>query len=94
MLALTATAARADDAAEIADLRERLRQLETRLGASTPDPDARNALGDLDQRLLMRGIYQVLALEAGYVTEGCREAVAALQARLFVPLEQVVPPLG
>lgn len=53
----------------------------------------RSAPGDLDQRLLMRGIYQVLALEAGYVTEGCREAVAALQARLFVPLEQVVPPL-
>ena len=49
---------------------------------------------NLSQDMLRRGIYQVLALEAGYVTEGCREAVAALQARLFVPLEQVVPPLG
>lgn len=51
LTATTATTARADDAADIADLRERLRQLETRLGERAPDPDARTALGDLDQRL-------------------------------------------
>lgn len=44
----------------------------------------------LTPELLRRGIFQVLALEDGYVTPQAREAVAALQARLHVPLDQVL----
>ena len=40
----------------------------------------------LDERLLRRGIYQILVLEEGYVTPDYRDAVSALCARLHVPL--------
>lgn len=40
----------------------------------------------LDERLLRRGIYQILVLEEGYVTPDYREAVSALCDRLHVPL--------
>ncbi len=46
--------------------------------------------GDLSEDLLRRGIYQVLALEDGYVAEAARDAVEALYRRLHVPLEEVV----
>jgi AcrR family transcriptional regulator len=46
--------------------------------------------GDLSQEMLRRGIYQVLALEGGYIAPEAREAVDALQQRLFVPLDAVI----
>jgi AcrR family transcriptional regulator len=46
--------------------------------------------GDLSQEMLRRGIYQVLALEGGYIAPQAREAVDALQTRLFVPLDAVI----
>ena len=46
--------------------------------------------GDLSQEMLRRGIYQVLALEGGYIAPQAREAVEALYAKLHVPLEQVI----
>lgn len=45
--------------------------------------------GDLSEEMLRRGIYQVLALEGGYIAPQAREAVDALQQRLFVPLTTV-----
>lgn len=45
---------------------------------------------NLSQDMLRRGIYQVLALEGGYVAPSAREAVEALYGRLHVPLEQVL----
>ena len=42
---------------------------------------------NLDQLQLRRGIYQVLALESGFVAPGAREAVAALQQQYFVELD-------
>ncbi|TBU96168.1 TetR/AcrR family transcriptional regulator [Phytopseudomonas dryadis] len=42
--------------------------------------------GQLSEPMLRRGIYQVLALESGHVSEPACEAVEALQARLFVSL--------
>lgn len=41
----------------------------------------------LDERLLRRGIYQVLMLEEGYVAPPYREAVRALCERFYMPLE-------
>jgi AcrR family transcriptional regulator len=48
---------------------------------------SRGDMGDLSEEMLRRGIYQVLALEGGYIAPGAREAVDALQQRLFVPLD-------
>ncbi|MFI8745970.1 TetR/AcrR family transcriptional regulator [Pseudomonas sp. NPDC077186] len=45
---------------------------------------------NLSQDMLRRGIYQVLALEGGYIAPAAREAVEALYGRLHVPLEQVL----
>ena len=45
---------------------------------------------DLSEQMLRRGIYQVLALEGGYIAPQAREAVEALYAKLHVPLEQVI----
>jgi predicted sulfurtransferase len=45
---------------------------------------------NLSQDMLRRGIYQVLALEGGYIAPSAREAVEALHGRLHVPLEQVL----
>ena len=45
---------------------------------------------NLSQDMLRRGIYQVLALEDGYLTPSARAAVEALYERLHVPLEQVL----
>ena len=50
----------------------------------------RSAPGDLSEEMLRRGIYQVLALEGGYIAPQAREAVEALYAKLHVPLEQVI----
>lgn len=47
--------------------------------------------GDLSEELLRRGIYQVLALEGGYVAPEAEAAVQTLYARLHVPLAQVIP---
>lgn len=44
----------------------------------------------LSQDMLRRGIYQVVALESGYLAPAAREAVEALCKRLHVPLEQVL----
>ncbi|BFN25909.1 DNA-binding transcriptional repressor AcrR [Pseudomonas sp. SCT] len=44
----------------------------------------------LDQLQLRRGIYQVLALESGFVAPAAREAVAALQWEYFVALEPLL----
>lgn len=46
--------------------------------------------GDLSEPMLRRGIYQVLALEGGYIAPSAREAVEALYRKLHVPLEQVI----
>lgn len=43
--------------------------------------------GDISQDMLRRGIYQVLALEGGYLAENAEPAVQALYERLYVPLE-------
>ncbi|UVE18083.1 TetR/AcrR family transcriptional regulator [Pseudomonas sp. LS44] len=48
--------------------------------------------GDLNEDLLRRGIYQVLALEGGYLAPEADDAVQALYAKLYVPLEQIIPP--
>jgi AcrR family transcriptional regulator len=53
---------------------------------------ARDNATDLSQAMLRRGIYQVLALEGGYIAEPARAAVEALYARLHVPLAQVLTP--
>ncbi|MGF0337049.1 TetR/AcrR family transcriptional regulator [Ectopseudomonas toyotomiensis] len=45
---------------------------------------------NLSQDMLRRGIYQVLALEGGYIAPSARDAVEALYGRLHVPLEQVL----
>ncbi|PKM30065.1 MAG: TetR family transcriptional regulator [Gammaproteobacteria bacterium HGW-Gammaproteobacteria-12] len=45
---------------------------------------------NLSQDMLRRGIYQVLALEGGYIAPSARAAVEALYGRLHVPLEQVL----
>ncbi len=50
----------------------------------------RSQPGDLSEELLRRGIYQVLALESGYVVEPMRPAVAGLLQRLHVPLQQIL----
>jgi len=49
----------------------------------------REAPDDLSEDMLRRGIYQVLALEGGYIAPSAREAVEALYSRLHVPLVQV-----
>lgn len=49
----------------------------------------RGVPGDINEDMLRRGIYQVLALESGYIAPPAREAVEALHARLHVPLAQV-----
>jgi len=47
--------------------------------------------GQLDPVQMRRGIYQVLALESGFVATGAREAVAALQRQYFVALDALLP---
>jgi AcrR family transcriptional regulator len=46
--------------------------------------------GDLSEELMRRGIYQILALESGHVSESARVAVQALLARLHVPMAAVL----
>ncbi|MCY1550173.1 Bacterial transcriptional repressor [compost metagenome] len=46
--------------------------------------------GDLSEEMLRRGIYQVLALEGGYIAPQAQEAVDRLYGKLFVPLAQVI----
>lgn len=48
--------------------------------------------GDLSEEMLRRGIYQVLALEAGHVAPMAQAAVQALQQALYVPLERLLAP--
>jgi AcrR family transcriptional regulator len=50
----------------------------------------RGASAELDEDLMRRGIYQVLALEGGYLTPAAQGAVEQLYERLFVPLERVL----
>ena len=50
----------------------------------------RNNPGDLSEQLMRRGVYQILALEGGYVTDSARPAVQALLQRLHVPMSAVV----
>ena len=50
----------------------------------------RNNPGDLNEQLMRRGVYQILALESGYVTVSARPAVKALLQRLHVPMEAIV----
>lgn len=49
----------------------------------------REVVGDLSEELLRRGIYQVLALESGYLVESSRAAVEQLAERLYVPLGDI-----
>ncbi len=49
----------------------------------------RGPSADLSEEMLRRGIYQVLALEGGYIAPQARAAVDAVFQRLFVPLEEV-----
>lgn len=48
----------------------------------------------LDRTMLRRGIYQVLALEEGYVAPASQEAVQALFEQFYVPLEHVLSGLN
>ena len=50
----------------------------------------RGSAGDLSQDMLRRGIYQVLALEGGYIAPRARDAVEALHRKLHVPLAEVL----
>ncbi|MDA7088819.1 TetR/AcrR family transcriptional regulator [Pseudomonas sp. SA3-5] len=50
----------------------------------------RSQPGELSEALLRRGIYQVLALEGGYIAPQAQAAVDALYLKLHVPLEQVI----
>jgi AcrR family transcriptional regulator len=45
---------------------------------------------ELNQEQLRRGIYQVLALESGFISEQSRPAVQALHDTFYVPLERVI----
>ncbi|HSC83614.1 MAG TPA: TetR/AcrR family transcriptional regulator [Pseudomonas sp.] len=47
-------------------------------------------VGNLSEEQMRRGIYQVLALESGYVSEAARPAVQALLQHLHVPMEAVL----
>lgn len=49
----------------------------------------REVSGDLSQASLRRGLYQVLALEGGYLAESARVGVQALYERLYVPLASI-----
>lgn len=42
------------------------------------------------EQALKRGVYQLLMLESGYVTEQAREAIDELIAEFYVPLEQAL----
>lgn len=44
----------------------------------------------LSEQAIKRGVYQVLVLEGGYVTEQAREAVDALYEEFYVPLAQAL----
>ncbi|MGE4405940.1 TetR/AcrR family transcriptional regulator [Pseudomonas sp.] len=46
----------------------------------------RDSPGDISEELMRRGVYQILALESGHVTEQARNAVQELLQRLYVPL--------
>lgn len=50
----------------------------------------RGSPDDLSEEMLRRGVYQVLALEGGYITPQARKALEALYAKLHVPLDQVI----
>ena len=51
---------------------------------------ARGDSGDLSEEMLRRGIYQVLALEGGYLAPSAQDAVQALYRKFYVPLERVM----
>lgn len=51
----------------------------------------RGESADISQDLLRRGIYQVLALEGGYLAPEAQPAVKALYEKLYVPLDAIVP---
>lgn len=44
----------------------------------------------LSEEAIKRGVYQVLVLEAGFVTDHAREAVDALYDEFYVPLAQAL----
>ena len=44
----------------------------------------------LSEQAIKRGVYQVLVLEAGFVTEQARDAVNALFEEFYVPLAQAL----
>jgi AcrR family transcriptional regulator len=50
---------------------------------------ARGDSVELNEEQLRRGIYQVLALESGFISAAARPAVEALHEKLYVPLERV-----
>ncbi len=45
---------------------------------------------DISEAQLRRGIYQVLALESGFLSPAARPALQALHDKLYVPLDQVL----
>jgi len=53
---------------------------------------ARGIQPSLDERLLQRGIYQILVLEEGYVAPAYQQAVSALCDRFYIPLDEMPPP--
>lgn len=46
--------------------------------------------GQLSEQALKRGVYQLLVLESGFVTDQAREAFDELLAEFYVPLEQAL----
>ena len=54
----------------------------------------RHNQSDLSEELLRRGVYQVLALESGYLAEDTRAAVETLYQRFHVPLERIMADTG
>jgi len=49
----------------------------------------RSTPGDISEELMRRGVYQILALESGYVTDEACNAVQDLLQRLYVPMAAV-----
>ena len=48
----------------------------------------------LSEQAIKRGVYQVLVLEAGFVTDQARDAVNALFEEFYVPLAQALEEVG
>ncbi|WP_339489363.1 TetR/AcrR family transcriptional regulator [Pseudomonas sp. EL_65y_Pfl2_R95] len=51
---------------------------------------AHRTSGDLSEQMLRRGIYQVLALEVGFIAPSARAEVETLHQTYYVPLDELI----